>query len=184
MEKPHTGLIECPRILLSCFRARNSGNERTSDYEADQFILPHYARPSSERERRENVFSSSPLPKPFLPSFLQRTNERTSSSRFPSSEIFYPISRVVSDSARLNFDSGGAPQQPQPEHLPALLSLGRMLLSLARWMKFSRRSLSSAIIFLPLEMGAGREGKEDRTKKEKKKQRSAFLMMNPLRPLI
>ena len=25
MEKPHTGLGECPRILLSCFRARNSG---------------------------------------------------------------------------------------------------------------------------------------------------------------
>ena len=25
MEKPHTGLDECPRILLSCFRARNSG---------------------------------------------------------------------------------------------------------------------------------------------------------------
>ena len=24
MEKPHTGLDECPRILLSCFRARNS----------------------------------------------------------------------------------------------------------------------------------------------------------------
>ena len=24
-EKPHTGLDECPRILLSCFRARNSG---------------------------------------------------------------------------------------------------------------------------------------------------------------
>ena len=29
MEKPHTGLDDCPRILLSCFRARNSGvNER------------------------------------------------------------------------------------------------------------------------------------------------------------
>ena len=25
MEKPHTGLDECPRILLACFRARNSG---------------------------------------------------------------------------------------------------------------------------------------------------------------
>ena len=25
MEKPHTGLGECPRILLLCFRARNSG---------------------------------------------------------------------------------------------------------------------------------------------------------------
>ena len=25
MEKPDTGLDECPRILLSCFRARNSG---------------------------------------------------------------------------------------------------------------------------------------------------------------
>ena len=25
MEKPHTGLDECPRILLSCFRARNFG---------------------------------------------------------------------------------------------------------------------------------------------------------------
>ena len=25
MEKPHTGLDECQRILLSCFRARNSG---------------------------------------------------------------------------------------------------------------------------------------------------------------
>ena len=25
MEKPHTGLDECPRILLSCFRAMNSG---------------------------------------------------------------------------------------------------------------------------------------------------------------
>ena len=25
IEKPHTGLDECPRILLSCFRARNSG---------------------------------------------------------------------------------------------------------------------------------------------------------------
>ena len=25
MEKLHTGLDECPRILLSCFRARNSG---------------------------------------------------------------------------------------------------------------------------------------------------------------
>ena len=25
MEKPQTGLDECPRILLSCFRARNSG---------------------------------------------------------------------------------------------------------------------------------------------------------------
>ena len=24
MDKPHTGLDECPRILLSCFRARNS----------------------------------------------------------------------------------------------------------------------------------------------------------------
>ena len=24
MEKPHTGLVECPRILLSCFRARTS----------------------------------------------------------------------------------------------------------------------------------------------------------------
>ena len=24
MEKPHTGLYECPRIRLSCFRARNS----------------------------------------------------------------------------------------------------------------------------------------------------------------
>ena len=24
MEQPHTGLDECPRILLSCFRARNS----------------------------------------------------------------------------------------------------------------------------------------------------------------
>ena len=24
MEKPHTGLDKCPRILLSCFRARNS----------------------------------------------------------------------------------------------------------------------------------------------------------------
>ena len=27
MEKPHTGLDDCPRILLSCFRARNSGKE-------------------------------------------------------------------------------------------------------------------------------------------------------------
>ena len=158
-------------------------NERRTTRRINSSCRIMHAHPASERGG-ENVFSSSPLPKPFLPSFLQRTNERTSSSRFPSSEIFYPISRVVSDSARLNFDSGGAPQQPQPEHLPALLSLGRMLLSLARWMKFSRRSLSSAIIFLPLEMGAGREGKEDRTKKEKKKQRSAFLMMNPLRPLI
>ena len=26
MEKPHTGLDECPRILLSCFKARNSGS--------------------------------------------------------------------------------------------------------------------------------------------------------------
>ena len=26
MEKPHTGLDECPRILLSCFRARNSAD--------------------------------------------------------------------------------------------------------------------------------------------------------------
>ena len=25
MKKPHTGLDECPRILPSCFRARNSG---------------------------------------------------------------------------------------------------------------------------------------------------------------
>ena len=27
MEKPHTGLEECLRILLSCFRARNSGRQ-------------------------------------------------------------------------------------------------------------------------------------------------------------
>ena len=27
MEKPHTGLDECPRILLSCFRAWNSGRK-------------------------------------------------------------------------------------------------------------------------------------------------------------
>ena len=25
MENPHTGVDECPRILLSCFRSRNSG---------------------------------------------------------------------------------------------------------------------------------------------------------------
>ena len=31
MEKPHTGLDECPRILLSCFRARNSGRRRHQD---------------------------------------------------------------------------------------------------------------------------------------------------------
>ena len=28
MEKPHTGLDECPRILLSCFTARNSVGAR------------------------------------------------------------------------------------------------------------------------------------------------------------
>ena len=28
MDKPHTGLDECPRILLSCFRAWNSGCRR------------------------------------------------------------------------------------------------------------------------------------------------------------
>ena len=27
MEKPHTGLDDCLRILLSCFRARNSAGE-------------------------------------------------------------------------------------------------------------------------------------------------------------
>ena len=27
MEKPHTGLGECPSILLSCFRARNSASK-------------------------------------------------------------------------------------------------------------------------------------------------------------
>ena len=27
MEKPYTELDECPRILLSCFRERNSGEE-------------------------------------------------------------------------------------------------------------------------------------------------------------
>ena len=32
MEKPHTGLDECPRILLSCFRARNSvANPKLND---------------------------------------------------------------------------------------------------------------------------------------------------------
>ena len=31
MEKPHTGLDECPRILLSCFRARNSGGRNERD---------------------------------------------------------------------------------------------------------------------------------------------------------
>ena len=29
MDKPHTGLDECPRSLLLCFRARNSGLEIT-----------------------------------------------------------------------------------------------------------------------------------------------------------
>ena len=31
MEKPHTGLEECPRILLSCFRARMSHAEVIND---------------------------------------------------------------------------------------------------------------------------------------------------------
>ena len=81
-----------------------------------------------------------------------------------------------------------------PQHLP-LLSARSLWVECcylwrgARWMKFSRRSLSSAIIFPLLEMGAGREGGSNETKKEKKKKQRraeecAFLMMNPLRPLI
>ena len=37
MEKPHTRLDECPRILLSCFRARNS------DAHLELAVLPEAA---------------------------------------------------------------------------------------------------------------------------------------------
>ena len=34
-EKPHTGLDECPGILLSCFSARNSASELITDVKMD-----------------------------------------------------------------------------------------------------------------------------------------------------
>ena len=42
MEKPHTGLDECPRILLSCFRARNSSCRPSSatDFSCHYFPPP------------------------------------------------------------------------------------------------------------------------------------------------
>ena len=42
MDKPNTGLDECPRILLSCFRARNS--EFDSAYQGDEVSLLHDLR--------------------------------------------------------------------------------------------------------------------------------------------
>ena len=43
MEKPHTGLDECPRILLSCFRARNSAHPPS-------FVVLGASIPERERE--------------------------------------------------------------------------------------------------------------------------------------
>ena len=40
MEKPHTGLDECPRILLSCLRARNSGLSPSSLSLSLSYFLP------------------------------------------------------------------------------------------------------------------------------------------------
>ena len=66
MEKPHTGLVEYPIILLSCFRARNSeckphvnGKMKNSRYYLSQ--IPFETPRSSKRSRTTSLAAKGSL---------------------------------------------------------------------------------------------------------------------------
>ena len=55
MEKPHTGLDDCLRILLSCFRARNSGAVSCAfHYKYTGDSEPEEGRAKVEERRRQD----------------------------------------------------------------------------------------------------------------------------------